>query len=413
VRIAIDARCVADHFPGIGRYTYNLLAALAELAPPHTLCILHTTAMHNTRHDLRNLARFPGVELVAVGARPFSLAEQFELSFLLRRLRVDLYHAPYYVRPYFGLPCPSVVTLHDVIPLLFPQEVAPRARVLFDLLMRLAIRSSDAIITISESARRDISAAYGVDADRMFVTLEAADPRFHLQSPEEVAEVRRKYRLPERYILSLSSNKPHKNLPMLVEAFAHVCDKRRTTDGERQTANDGRRTMDDQQPTHHAPRTTHHAPRRLVIAGHWDARYPQARDLVTNLGLQEHVRFLHDVAEADLPGLYAGAELFVFPSLYEGFGLPLLEAMACGAPVLCCNTSSVPEVVGDAALPARPDVDSLAAALTRLLEDAALREALSAAGRQQARQFSWRKTAEATLAVYEHVGARSPRPPHR
>jgi alpha-1,3-rhamnosyl/mannosyltransferase len=200
---------------------------------------------------------------------------------------------------------------------------------------------------------------------------------------------------------------------MLVEAFAHVCDKRRTTDGERQTANDGRRTMDDQQPTHHAPRTTHHAPPRLVIAGHWDARYPQARDLVTNLGLQEHVRFLHDVAEADLPGLYAGAELFVFPSLYEGFGLPLLEAMACGAPVLCCNTSSVPEVVGDAALPARPDVDSLAAALTRLLEDAALREALSAAGRQQARQFSWRKTAEATLAVYEHVGARSPRPPHR
>jgi alpha-1,3-rhamnosyl/mannosyltransferase len=309
--------------------------------------------------------------------------------------------------------------LHDVIPLLFPNEVSPRARLLFDLLMRLAIRSSQAIITISESARRDISEAYGVDAARMFVTLEAADPRFHLQSSEEVTEVRRKYRLPERYILSLSSNKPHKNLPMLVEAFARVCDERRTMkDGGRRMEDGGRRTDEGQSlhpftpsPVHPFIRSPVHpvtpspAP-HLVIAGHWDARYPQARDLVAQRGLQQQVQFLHDVAEADLPGLYAGAELFVFPSLYEGFGLPLLEAMACGAPVLCCDTSSIPEVVGDAALRVRPDVDSLATGLSRLLEDATLREMLSVAGRQQSRQFSWRKTAEATLAVYERVGKR-------
>src|SRR4051812_43038652 len=116
MRIAIDARYVADHFPGIGRYVYNLLGALAELDHAHTLVVLHNPALPNTRHDLAAPAGCPAVELVAVGARPFTLAEQLALPRLLRRLRADLYHAPYYVRPYAGLPCPSVVTLYDVIP---------------------------------------------------------------------------------------------------------------------------------------------------------------------------------------------------------------------------------------------------------------------------------------------------------
>ena len=143
-----------------------------------------------------------------------------------------------------------------------------------------------------------------------------------------------------------------------------------------------------------------------MIAGHWDSRYPAARELAVRLGLGDVVRFLPGVAEADLPALLSGAEVFAFPSLYEGFGLPPLEALACGAPVLCGEGSSLPEVVGEAAL--RVDMHSvaaLAAGMARLLSDAALREQLRAAGPQRAALFSWRRTAEATLEVYQQVYA--------
>jgi len=140
-----------------------------------------------------------------------------------------------------------------------------------------------------------------------------------------------------------------------------------------------------------------------VIAGHWDPRYPEARTAAERLGLGDAVRFLPGLPEADLPALYAGAEVFAFPSRYEGFGLPPLEALACGAPVLCCDTSSLPEVVGDAALRVAPTPDALAEGLARLLGDDAPREKLRAAGPRRAALFSWRSTAEATLAVYENI----------
>jgi alpha-1,3-rhamnosyl/mannosyltransferase len=376
MRIAVDARYVADHFPGIGRYVYNLLLALAGLDQPHTLVVLHNPALPNRRHDMAALARFPAVELVDTNARPFSAAEQIAIPRLLRRLRADLYHAPYYVRPYAGLPCPSVVTLYDAIPRLFPAEASPRARLLFDLLTRLAIRSSRRVIAISESARADLAAAYHAPPERFVVTPLAADPRFRPQPADAIAAARAKYGLPERYILTLSSNKPHKNLPRLVEALARISDRK-------------------------IDHLVSLSACQLVIAGHWDPRYPEARELAARLGLEAAVLFLPSIAEADLPALLSGAELFAFPSLYEGFGLPPLEALACGAPVLCGDTSSLPEVVGEAAL--RVDTRNtmaLAAGLARLLNDAALRETLHTAGPRRAAQFSWRRTAEATLAVY-------------
>jgi alpha-1,3-rhamnosyl/mannosyltransferase len=342
------------------------------------LVVLHNPALPNTRHDLAALARFPAVELVPSDARPFSLAEQVAIPQLLRRLRADIYHAPYYVRTYVGLPCPSVVTLYDAIPRLFPAESTLRARLLFDALTRLAIRTSGRVIAISESARADLAAAYRVPAERIHMTPLAAGPLFQPQPPAVVAAARAAYGLPERYILALASNKPHKNLPRLVEAFAQLL---QMTDPNLQSAI---------------------CNLQLAIAGHWDPRYPQARELAGRLGLGSTIRFLPGVAEADLPALLSGAEVFAFPSLYEGFGLPPLEALACGAPVLCGDMSSLPEVVGDAAL--RVDTRSVAAlagGLMRLLSDDALRERLRAAGPRQAAQFSWRRTAEATLAVYE------------
>jgi glycosyltransferase involved in cell wall biosynthesis len=378
MRIAIDARYVADHFPGIGRYVYNLVSALAGLPHAHTLVVLHNSAIRNTRHDIAALAQLPGVELVATSARPFTLAEQVGLPRLLGRVGADLYHAPYYVRPYVGLPCRSVVTLYDVIPRRFPSEVSRRARLLFDLLTRLAIRASQQVIAISASSRTDLMLAYGLPADRIAVTPLAADPRFRPTPPAAISALRSAYDLPEQYVLSLASNKPHKNLPRLIAAWAEVVARRAAT-----------------AETITCP---------LVVAGHWDARYQQARQIVAERHLEAAVRFLPDVAEADLPALYGGALLFVFPSLYEGFGLPPLEAMACGTPVICSNTSSLPEVVGDSALLLDPtSVEQIVVGLARLLDDAALRDHLRTAGLRRAATFSWAQTAAQTLVIYEQT----------
>jgi len=379
VRIVIDARYVNDHFPGIGRYVYNLLLALGEMDQPHSFVMLYNPALTNTRYDIAALARFLSLRLVATRLRPFSAGEQLGLPRMLRTMQADLYHAPYYIRPYACLPCPSVTTLYDIIPRRFPEEVSPRARRLFDLLTRLAIRASGHLLAISASARDDLMAAYRIPDGQITVTPLAADPHFRPQPPEKIAAVRAKYQLPERYVLSLASNKPHKNLVALVEAFARL--------GVGGGPNS-------QLPT---PSPA------LVIAGHWDPRYPQARDAAERLGLGDHVRFLPGVPEADLPALYSGAELFAFPSLYEGFGLPPLEALACGVPVLCCDTSSLPGVVGAAALRVAPTPDALADGLARLLADPALRAELRYAGPRRAALFSWQSTAEATLAVYEQT----------
>jgi glycosyltransferase involved in cell wall biosynthesis len=380
VRIVIDARYVNDHFPGIGRYVYNLLLALGELDQPHSFVVLYNPSLKNTRYDMTALARSPALRLVATRLRPFSVGEQLVLPRMLWTMQADLYHAPYYIRPYADLPCPSITTLYDIIPRRFPAEVSPRARRLFNLLTRLAIRASRHLLAISASARDDLMAAYRIPAGRITVTPLAADPRFRPRPPEEIADVRAKYHLPERYVLSLASNKPHKNLVSLIEAFAEL--------------GVGKQVLNPQPPS---PIPS------LVIAGHWDPRYPQARAATERLGLGDAVRFLPGVPEADLPALYSGAEIFAFPSRYEGFGLPPLEALACGAPVLCCDTSSLPEVVGAAALRVAPTPDALADGLARLLADHALRAELREAGPRRAALFSWQSTAEATLAVYEHI----------
>lgn len=368
-RIVLDGRYINDHFPGIGRYVYNLAKALGTSGMQHQLVLLHNPELTNTRYNVSGLDEHSAVKLVATKARPFSLAEQWQIPALLWELQADLYHAPYYLRPYIVLPCPSITTLYDAIPRLFPGEVSFRARLLFDLLTRLALSASRRAVTISQSARHDLTQLYGIDQDRIAVTALAADERFHPQSPELIQQLRIKYNLPDHYILSLSSNKPHKNLATLIEAFDLV--------------------------------TRSGAP-MLVIAGHWDARFPQAHEKTRQHSLEKKVRFLSNVANEDLPALYAGAEMFVFPSRYEGFGLPPLEALATGTPVICGDHSSLPEVVGDAAL--RVDVTNpvaIAHGVAELLHNEQKRGELRSLGLKQAERFSWQKTAQQTLQTYE------------
>jgi len=329
VRIVIDARYVSDHFPGIGRYVYNLLLALGEMDQSHSFVVPYNPALTNTRYDMAALARLPSLRLVATRLRPFSVGEQLALPRMLGEMQADLYHAPYYIRPYAGLPCPSITTLYDIIPRRFPEEVSPRARRLFDLLMRLAIRASRHLLAISNSARDDLMAAYRIPASRITVTALAADSRFRPQSREKLAAVRTKYQLPERYILSLASNKPHKNLVSLVEAFAGM------RDWGLGAGDWGSATPNPQSPIPNP---------QLVIAGKRGWLTGEIERQSTQLFGPDSpaVRFTGYIADADLPTLLSGALAFVFPSLYEGFGMTVLEAMACRTPVLTSDVSALP-----------------------------------------------------------------------
>jgi glycosyltransferase involved in cell wall biosynthesis len=368
MRIVIDARPVADHFPGIGRYVASLLRALAAADHGHELIALTCPGLVNTRHQLPER----GVRLVPIAARPFSLAEHAQIPLILRQLRADLYHATYYVRPYVGIPCPSVTTLYDSIPLRFPGAVSRRARLLFRLLHQIAIRASARVLTISESARADLIADFGADPARVSVSHLAADPQFAPQPPAEVARVRATYGLGGRYVLALASNKPHKNLVGLLRAWAII---RRGGEAA-----------------------------QLVVAGHRDPRGVDGEALAEAHGLGGAVQFLPNAPERDLPALHCGAELFVFPSLYEGFGLPPLEAMACGSAVVCGGGSSLPEVVGRAArIVDAGSPESIAAGVAELLASPAARGQLRAAALAQAARFSWGATAAQTLRAYESI----------
>ncbi len=369
MRIGIDGRYIEDHFPGIGRYTYNLINKIPEIAPEADFLVFHDPRLLNTRYDVEDLARHPNLQLVSVDVPTLSLKEQHRLPSLAKSLSLDLLHSPYYIKPYW-LPCPSVVTIHDLIPMIYPQHLPHRWTAwIFRATASLAVRRTNQIIAVSESTSRDLARLFGASQAQMTVVHEAADERFRPFEKEQWEQVLHRYGLPRKYILYLGINKPHKNLVFLLQVFSQVKTKA-----------------------------------KLVLAGREDPRYRQARKEAERLDLRERVVFLGEVADRDLPMLYNGAELFVFPSLYEGFGLPVLEAMACGTPVICSSTSSLPEIVGDAALTLDPlDRDAWVAALAELLEKEALRAEMSTKGLRRAQTFSWEDTARRTWLVYQRI----------
>lgn len=375
MRIALDARTIQDHFPGIGRYTYNLALALADVAPRDELLVLHNSTQRNTRFDLSPLRAKTPIQIVETNARNFSLAEQWRISAWLRRARADVYHSPYYLMP-FVTPCPAIVTVHDLIPLLYPQYFTAAQRIIFNVAIRLAVRATRHVVADSHATARDLQRLLRVPPAKITAIAAAADPQLVRPSPDVIAAMRARNQLPAEYALYLGSNKPHKNLVRLIEAYARVAQRNRIP---------------------------------LVIAGHWDASHPEAKRTAERLSLGAAIRWLGPAPQADLPALYAGATLFVFPSEYEGFGLPVLEAMACGTPVVCSSSSSLPEVTGDpatgsghsAAILFNPrDTQDMADAIMRALSDEALQAQLATDGLRRAQQFTWDETARQVYALY-------------
>ena len=370
LRIVVDGRYIQDGFPGIGRYAYHLIRALGGLVPDDTLLVLHTPGAPNSRYDVAALGRLPGIRLVATRTARRFPAEQLLLPLVVRRLGADLFHAPFYLKP-LALPCPSVVTVHDLIPLRYPRATdGPAARLFFRLSTRVACRTSRAVLVPSEWTRRDVATHVGLAPGRLHVVPLAADrDRFRPQSPAAVAAVRRRHGLPTRYVVAVGSNEPHKNLRGLLAAWAEVARA--------------------------APDVA------LVLAGRESPYLPSRRALVDAGPCAAGVVVLGDVPDAELPALYAGAACYVHPALAEGFGLTVLEAMACGTAVVCSRDGALPEVAGDAAVLADPtDAGELAAAIRSVLDDASLRSDLGRRGVERSARFSWEATARATRDVY-------------
>lgn len=366
-RYCLDARTATNHFPGIGRYVSNLARALVdELAADEQLLLVHDPDQPSRWQLPPQGAQ---VRWLSVHASPFSLKQQWAVPQRLLRARPAVYHSPYYLMPY-AVRAPTLVTIHDLIPQHFPEYVSPRARALFRVTTALALRRARHIIAVSEATRQDLLAAYPLVPQQVSTVPHAPDPHFGPQSAETIARLCRGYYLEEPFVLYVGSNKPHKNLPRLLEAWYQA-----------------------------------RLPGTLVIAGSWEEQFAESKARADDLELS-NVRFLGPIPEADLPALYAAAAIFVFPSLYEGFGLPVIEAMACGTPVLCADSSSLPEVAGEAALLFDPrDTAALAAALTRLWHDDGLRRDYAEMGLRLAGRFTWQRTARETLAHYRRVAA--------
>jgi glycosyltransferase involved in cell wall biosynthesis len=292
------------------------------------------------------------------------------------RERPDVFHAPHYVLPP-AVRCPSVVTIHDTIHLTFPQYLPNKLAYAYARgSMWAAARRSQRILTVSEASKRDILRFFAVPPEKVVVVHNAIDERFSREPrAEDVARVRERFQLQQRFVLYAGNIKPHKNLERLIEAF-------------------------------HALRRSDLDDLKLLIIGDQISKYPALRRAVHRLKLHKHVRFLGYLPDDTLAILYRLAALFVFPSLYEGFGLPALEAMASGTPVVTSNVSSLPEVTGDAAVLVDPyDVNAIEAGMRRVLTDPQLADDMRRKGLQRAREFSWERSVAKTWQVYQEIGA--------
>lgn len=364
MRIAIDARKLHDY--GIGTYVRNLVGELARQDDgTEYIVICHPDdAAH-----VRSLgSRF---KALVERAGNYTVREQMSVPLALARARVDLFHAPHYVVSPLT-PCPYVVTIHDCIHLRFPQYLPNRAAHLYArTMMSMSAKRAQRILTVSQASKDDILHYLGVPAAKVEVIYNALDER--LAAPptdEDITRVRDRFLLTSPFILYAGNIKPHKNVDRLIEAYSIL----------------RRRGVEDV---------------KLLIIGDELSKYPNLRRLVHRFQLHGHVRFLGFVPDATLAVLYRLAAVFVFPSLHEGFGLPPLEAMAAGTPVITSNVSSLPEVVGDAAVLIDPmDAGAIADAMVRVLGDDALRSELVRRGRERVKVFSWERSVARVRQVY-------------
>ncbi len=368
MRIVIDAQSLLEPMAGIGRCTISMLKALGQVDSTNQYYLYYGASFRQKRASLphfdnpnfhKKLIKFPG--------RIFRfLTEKTHLIPTGTFFRgYDIYHGLNYYVPALNLP--SIVNIYDLSYILFPQCFTRKR--LNDIKWKVAgsIKRAGRIITGSESAKADIVNLLGVPEEKVRVICFGVEDTFNPKRGGEIAAFRRKYRLPEKFILFVGTIEPRKNIKKLIHAYNKL--------NLKDTG--------------------------LVIAGRCGWLFEETFREVKKLNLGDRVFFPGHIPEIDLPLLYSSASVFVFPSIYEGFGFPPLEAMACGTPVISSNTSSLPEIVGSAGILINPeDENKLAEAIESVLEDNVKRDEMAAKGLEQAKLFSWEKCAKETLKLY-------------
>jgi glycosyltransferase involved in cell wall biosynthesis len=363
MRVGIDARLVYYSQAGIGQYILHLVNGLAKVDTDSEYVLLQS------RKDDTTILEEPNFRRVSLWTPSHHRLERYSLNVELMRLGLDVLHSPDFIPPHRPS-CKSVITVHDLAFLLYPHFLTKESARYYGHIDQ-AVRWTDHIIAVSESTKRDTIQHLGVLKDKITVVYEAANPIFGPVDRDEARrEVRNRHGVDGPFVLFVSTIEPRKNVPTLLRAIWHL-------------------------------RESYKADVRLVVAGGKGWLFEDAFAVVEELELDDTVHFVGRVSSEDLLYLYNAAEMLAHPAFYEGFGLPPLEAMVCGLPVIVSNVASLPEVVGDAGLLIDPhDVDELTVALWRVLSDSGLREEMQEKGLRQASRFSWERAARETLDIY-------------
>lgn len=363
MRIGFDARMIA--WKGVGTYSRNLLKQFAQAPDLEVVCFCNQDTVDRLPEGA-NLSR------VMLDEDIFNARNLNRIGQAVNKAGCDLFHSPYIVAP-SGLDCPLLVTAHDIIPLLFPKSIPSFwTRRTYKGLLADAVQKADHIITVSTVSQSYLVAHFKLPLSDISVILDGVGREFGPRGEEEVEAVCGRYGTTRPHILWLGEFVAHKNISALVRAYAQL------------------------------PRALR-SRYSLVLAGDLSGDWQAVKAEADSLGVGERVHFPGFISDADLPALYSSAALFCFPSLYEGFGLPPLEAMACGTPVVCSNASSLPEVVGDGGLLTAPRASELALAINEVLTSDRLRQRLKRRGRERAALFSWEVAAAKTLDLYREL----------
>ncbi len=364
MKIAFDLRRIKN--PGIGRYMKCLVEAVVESAPEHDYLLILPPGGEEAV-----VCSGPNVEKITPSLKYYSLREQVDLPRILRRKKIDLLHSPHFNIPLIRV-CPTVVTIHDVIYLACREDLPSLVgRMYYRAMMAAAVRRADRIITDSEYSKRDIQRFFRAEDDRLDVIYPGVDQSIRKNVDSvKLCEVKGRLGIVSPYLIYTGIYKLRKNHAGLLQAFKTFVDR----GGDAQ----------------------------LVIAGPMEDGEEMLRGLARRLGVADRVVFTGFVEDGDLPALYSGASVYACPSLYEGFGFTILEAMACGVPVVCSRETSLPEVAGDAALYADArNPQEFGNALYQAFRDQSLRTMLVNKGTTNLQRFQWKHAAERTLAVYE------------
>lgn len=370
LHIAIDAHSVGTGLAGNESYITNLIEALAELDTinRYSLYVTKQEAVERFQNRWPHVTVRMTLPHTPVVRIPITLATE------LRRRPVDLLHVQYTAPPL--PPCPVIVTIHDLSFEHLPQTFKRRSRMQLRLTVRRTARAATQVLVPSEHTRRDVIETYKIEPELISVAPLAARESFKpIEDETELRRVRSTYNLTGDYILAVGSIQPRKNLERLISAYSAL-----------------RRAR----PSGNLP--------KLALVGKRAWLYKETLQAIEKSGLKDLTVLTGYVPESDLPALYSGALCFVYPSYFEGFGLPPLEAMQCGTPVIAGNRTSLPEVIGRAGLLVDPfDVDALTQALAMMIDEPGLRSQLRVKGLERAREFSWRQTAQLTLEAYNRA----------